>query len=113
MCRETEFPATWQVELIVLICPYWDSHSSSDHNVEILFSFFKESLRPWQITLVWKLSGSDFESAFESLSSGPTLDSLVQAQNTQYIGKQLIKVYAGMDDKWAQCIKQLVLISVS
>ena len=70
-----KFPAAWQVELIVLIlCPYWDSHSSSDHNVEILLSFFKESLRPWQITLVWKLSGSDFESALNACQLGAILN---------------------------------------
>ena len=48
----------------------------------------------------------------ECLSSGPTLDSLVQAQDTQYIGKQGVCV--GMDDKWADlCIKVLLLISVT
>ena len=84
----------------------WDSCSNSDHNEEGLFTLFKESLSPQQITLVWKLSGSDFESAFECLSSGPTLDSLLQVQNTQYIGKQPIKVYVDMDDKWADLVAE-------
>lgn len=77
---------------------------SSEHSVEGLLILFKETFSVQQIDLVWYLSNNDFEMAFECLSSGPTLDSLLHVQSLQHLGKKPFKVYVDLEDKWADLI---------